>query len=50
MAKGKENEDNDQHGNPKRGDSPKKLQCGVCHGTGTLGDSTCWNCGGEGEL
>lgn len=50
MGKGKETEEKDQHGNPKQGDTPNKLVCGVCKGKGHLGDDTCWNCDGEGEV
>lgn len=51
MAKDKE-EDNstDDHGHPNRGENTKKYQCGVCGGSGSVGNKTCWNCEGEGEV
>lgn len=48
--KKKEERTTDDHGHPKRGEDPKKYQCGVCRGSGMTGNKKCWNCDGEGEV
>ena len=46
----KETENTDQLGHPQKAPNSKKYKCQVCSGNGTIGDKTCWNCDGEGEV
>lgn len=52
MARGKERDGHDQHGNPDKAEDSKKYKHQYCNGTGTDPHTgkTCQTCNGTGEV